>query len=61
MPDVALGAGQADVSQTRSSSLRTRVKPSELLSSIVREKFLREFLLCRVFSQHLTEWRAAPL
>jgi hypothetical protein len=26
MHDVALGAGQADVSQTRSSSLRTRVK-----------------------------------
>jgi hypothetical protein len=26
MYDVALGAGQADVSQTRSSSLRTRVK-----------------------------------
>jgi hypothetical protein len=61
MHHAALGTGQADVSQTRSSSLPTSVKPSELLSSIVREKFLREFLLCRVFSQDLTEWRAAPL
>src|SRR5687767_15814367 len=58
---VALGTGQADVSQTRSSSLRTRVKPSELLSATAREKFLREFRLCRVLSQHLTAWRAASL
>jgi hypothetical protein len=61
MHDVALGAGQADVSQTRSSSFRTRVKPSELFSATTREQFLREFRLCWVFSQHMTQWRAASL
>src|SRR5688572_7347741 len=60
-PRLILGAGQVAVSHTRSSSLRTRVKPSELLSATAREKFLREFRLCRVLSQHLTAWRAASL
>jgi hypothetical protein len=53
MHDVALGAGQADVSQTRSSSLRTRVKPSELFSSTAREEFLIAFQLCLLRSYYL--------
>jgi hypothetical protein len=58
---VALRAGQGDVSQTRSSSLPTRVKPSELFSSRVSEKFLITFQLCLRCSHDLPQWRAASL
>jgi hypothetical protein len=56
-----MGAGQGDVSQTRSSSLPTRVKPSELFSSRVSEKFLITFQLCLRCSHDLPQWRAASL
>jgi hypothetical protein len=39
MHDVALGAGQADVSQTRSSSLRTRVKDVLARAALVRCRY----------------------
>jgi hypothetical protein len=61
MRRAAMGAGQGDVSQTRSSSIPTRVKPSELFSSRVSEKFLITFQLCLRCSYDLPQWRAASL
>src|SRR5262245_20265165 len=54
-----MGAGQADVSQTRSSSLRTRGTPSELCSSTAREPCVIAWHLCLLGSQYVPQWRAA--
>jgi hypothetical protein len=43
MPCVALGAGQADVCQTRASSLRTRVK--DVVTRAAQERVMLTFSL----------------